>query len=162
MWSCWAMDTINRNTVWRYFIMIYNKTYVCQIYKEQQILYHLKNLNDRYLMLLYLNTFLTHHLKWLNNNCKHYSPRGINNVTQTSIFVIMLCVFLERGSTPETSKTDMTYIYMNAGLAAVGTLVVATVIVGIACLRKRTINARYEQTLIIFFYWLCLNWHIAM
>lgn len=63
----------------------------------------------------------------------------------------MLCVFLERGSTPKTSKTDMTYIYMNAGLAAVGTLVVATVIVGIACLMKRTINARYEQTLIIFF-----------
>lgn len=68
----------------------------------------------------------------------------------------MLFVFLERGSTPEASKTDMAYTYMNAGLAAVGTLVVATVIVGIACLMKRTINARYEQTL-IFFYWLCLN-----
>lgn len=62
----------------------------------------------------------------------------------------MLCVFLERGSTPEANKTDMTYTYMNAGLAAVGTLVVATVIVGIACLMKRTINARYEQTLIFF------------
>eukprot|EP00105_Crassostrea_gigas_P046569 XP_019930717.1 PREDICTED: low-density lipoprotein receptor-related protein 6-like [Crassostrea gigas] len=48
----------------------------------------------------------------------------------------------ERGSTPEASKTDMAYTYMNAGLAAVGTLVVATVIVGIACLMKRTINAR--------------------
>lgn len=60
----------------------------------------------------------------------------------------MLCVFLERGSTPEASKTDMAYTYMNAGLVAVGTLVVATVIVGIACLMKRTINARYEQTLI--------------
>lgn len=62
----------------------------------------------------------------------------------------MLCVFLERVSTPEASKTDMAYTYMNAGLAAVGTLVVATVIVGIACLMKRTINARYEQTLIFF------------
>lgn len=62
-------------------------------------------------------------------------------------FFMLLCVVLERGSTPEAIKTDMAYIYMNAGLAAVGTLVVATVIVGIACLMKRTINARYKQTM---------------
>lgn len=59
---------------------------------------------------------------------------------------MLRCVFLERGSTPEESKTDMAYIYLNAGLAAVGTLVIATVIVGIACLMKRTIIARYKQT----------------